>query len=57
MDMNLFRGILTVILLVLFVGLCIWIFSRKRKKQYDDAAKMALDSHHSDKKQEVKRDE
>ncbi|WP_343986271.1 cbb3-type cytochrome c oxidase subunit 3 [Kangiella japonica] len=55
--MSLFRGILTVLLLILFVGLCVWIFSRKRKKQYDDAAKMALDSHHSDKKQEVKRDE
>lgn len=58
MDINLFRGILTVILLVLFIGLCIWVFSKKRKKQYEDAAKMALDNReakHS--KEEVSRDE
>ena len=57
MDINLIRGILTVVLLVLFIGLCIWVFSKKRKKQYEDAAKMALDSHHSEKKQEVNRNE
>jgi cytochrome c oxidase cbb3-type subunit 4 len=57
MDMNLFRGIMTVILLVLFIGLCIGVFSKRKKKQYEDAAKMALDSDHSKKEQEVNRDE
>lgn len=57
MDINLFRGILTVILLVLFIGLCLWVFSKKRKKQYEDAAKMALDSDHSEKEREVNRNE
>ncbi|WP_223670861.1 cbb3-type cytochrome oxidase subunit 3 [Kangiella shandongensis] len=57
MDINLIRGILTVVLLILFVGLCFWVFSKKRKSQYEEAAKMALDGGVSAKNKEVNRDE
>ncbi|AOE50602.1 cbb3-type cytochrome oxidase subunit 3 [Kangiella sediminilitoris] len=57
MDINLIRGILTVILLVLFIGLCFWVFSKKRKSQYEEASKMALEENASIKNNEVKRDE
>lgn len=40
MDMNLFRGIITVILLVAFIGLWIWAWSSKRRKQFDEAANL-----------------
>lgn len=43
MDINIFRGIMTLIIMLLFIGLCIWVYSKKRKPMYDDAARMALD--------------
>jgi cytochrome c oxidase cbb3-type subunit IV len=43
MDMGTVRGLLTAILLVLFIGLVAWTWSRKRKKEYDEAAQMPLD--------------
>ncbi len=42
MDMGTVRGLLTAILLVLFIGLVAWTWSRKRKPEYDEAAKMPL---------------
>lgn len=57
MDINMFRGILTIVLLVLFIGLCFTVFSKKRKKQYEDAAKMALDNEGTEKNKEVNHNE
>ncbi|WMS87152.1 cbb3-type cytochrome oxidase subunit 3 [Pleionea litopenaei] len=42
MDMNTFRGLETAALLVLFIGLVIWAYSGKRKKDFDEAANMPL---------------
>ena len=35
-------GIITAILLLLFIGVCIWAFSPGRKRVFDAAAKMPL---------------
>ncbi len=43
MDINIFRGVMTLIIMLLFIGLCIWVYSKKRKPMYDQAARMALD--------------
>lgn len=43
MDMGTVRGLITGTLLVLFIGLVAWTWSRKRKHEYDEAAKMPLD--------------
>ncbi|WP_417447012.1 cbb3-type cytochrome oxidase subunit 3 [Kangiella sp.] len=43
MDINIFRGVMTLIIMLLFIGLCIWVYSKKRKPMYEDAARMALD--------------
>lgn len=43
MDINIFRGVMTLIIMVLFIGLCIWVYSKKRKPMYDQAARMALE--------------
>ena len=40
MDINFFRGLITVVLLALFIGLCFWAFSRKRRKDFDEAANL-----------------
>ena len=36
-------GIVTSLLLILFVAGSVWLFSPKRKHAFDDAARLALD--------------
>jgi cytochrome c oxidase cbb3-type subunit 4 len=43
MDINVFRGIVTGVLLGLFVWLVIWAWSRSRKSSFDEAARLPLD--------------
>ena len=40
MDINDLRGLSTLFLMVSFIGLCFWAYSRKRKKTFDDAANL-----------------
>ncbi|NVK21243.1 MAG: cbb3-type cytochrome c oxidase subunit 3 [Kangiellaceae bacterium] len=47
MDINDFRGIMTLITMLLFIGICIGVYSKKRKKTYDEAARMVLDEEQS----------
>ena len=42
MDIGFFRGMLTALLLVLFVGIWLRSWSSKRKKEYEAAARMPL---------------
>ena len=43
MDINIFRGIVTGVLLGLFVWLCIWAWSKARKPAFDAAARLPLE--------------
>jgi cytochrome c oxidase cbb3-type subunit 4 len=43
MDINVFRGIVTGVLLALFVWLVFWAWSRSRKEAFDAAARIPLD--------------
>lgn len=40
MDINDLRGLSTLFLFVAFVGVCIWAYSSKRKKTFDEAANL-----------------
>ena len=40
MDINDLRGFSTALLLLAFLGLCIWAYSSKRKKSFDEAANL-----------------
>ena len=40
MDINTLRGIFTALALVAFVGVCIWAWSSKRKRSFDEAANL-----------------
>lgn len=40
MDINDFRAWHTVVLLVLFLGIVWWAYSKKRKKSFDEAANL-----------------
>ena len=42
MDMGTFRGILTAILMVLFIGLVFWAYSRRRDAEFEAAARLPL---------------
>lgn len=43
MDIGTLRGILTAILLALFVGIWAWSWSRKRKRDFDRLSEMPLE--------------
>lgn len=38
--MALFHSWFTVVLLVIFIGIVIWAYSRRRKKDFDEAARL-----------------
>lgn len=40
MDINDLRGLSTVFIMATFIGLCIWAYSGKRKKEFDEAANL-----------------
>ena len=40
MDINDLRGLSTAFLMVTFIGLCFWAYSKKRKKAFDEAANL-----------------
>ena len=40
MDIYVFRGLMSVLLLVAFVGLVVWAYSKNQKKTFDEAANL-----------------
>lgn len=43
MSIGTLRGIVTALLIVAFIGVCIWAYSKKRKPQFDVAARLPLE--------------
>lgn len=43
MDLGLIRGILTAVLLLLFVGIWFWTWSKKRHADFDAMSQLPLD--------------
>jgi cytochrome c oxidase cbb3-type subunit 4 len=50
MDINVFRGVITAILMVLFIALVFWSFSRRRKEDFEAAARLPLDENEGSKR-------
>ena len=44
MDLNVLRGALLIALIIGFVGIFIWAWSKKRKPDFDAAARMPLEN-------------
>ena len=40
MDIGMIRGLGTVVVLVAFVGLALWVFSPRRKRDFDEATQL-----------------
>ncbi len=43
MDLGVFRGLVTGTLLVLFIALAVWAWSRSRREQFDAAERLPLE--------------
>ena len=43
MDLNIVRGIMTAILLMVFIAIVVWAWSAKRKAAFDAAARLPFD--------------
>lgn len=48
MDFGLLQGIWTIIVLITFVGIVAWAWSRKRKKDFDAAARIPFQGEEDD---------
>ena len=48
MDIAVFHGLWTAALLVIFVGIVIWAWSGKRKRDFDEAAHIPFDGEEPD---------
>ncbi|MEN5035897.1 cbb3-type cytochrome c oxidase subunit 3 [Pseudomonas sp. TWI929] len=40
MDIGMIRGLGTVVVMVAFVGLALWVFNPRRKKDFDEATQL-----------------
>ena len=40
MDINTWRGIATIVVMVTFIGICLWAYSARRKQGFDEAANL-----------------
>ena len=57
MDINTFYGLITLLLLIIFLGIVAWAYSSKRKESFDEAAQLPLDEnrdHHGRDRREGK---
>ena len=43
MDLPTLRGLSTLLLMLTFIGIVLWAWSSKRKKDFDEAARLPLD--------------
>lgn len=43
LDPGLLRGLFTALMLALFVGICVWAYSGKRRSTFDEAARRPLE--------------
>ncbi|WP_199608617.1 cbb3-type cytochrome oxidase subunit 3 [Flocculibacter collagenilyticus] len=50
MDYGTFRGVFTLVLLVLFIAIAVWAYSKRRKNEFDEAANLVFDDEDKHKK-------
>jgi cytochrome c oxidase cbb3-type subunit 4 len=52
MDYETFNGLYTLFLIIIFVALILWVYSKKRKTSFDNIAKSIFDEHQDTTKDE-----
>ena len=43
MDINDFRGLVTAITIIAFIGICLWAYGKRRKREFDECAALPLE--------------
>ena len=43
MDINTFRGLITLVLMLAFIGLWIWAWSKRRQRDFEESAALPLE--------------
>jgi len=51
MDIGTVRGLITLVLMLAFLGLVIWAYSKRRKADFDEMANLPFKEYPSDKEQ------
>ena len=51
MDIGTVRGLVTLCLMLAFIGLVFWAYSKRRKADFDEMANLPFNEHPSDKDQ------
>jgi cytochrome c oxidase cbb3-type subunit 4 len=51
MDMGTIRGLITLLLLLAFIGLVFWAYSKRRKADFDEMAQLPFHEYPTDKEQ------
>jgi len=51
MDIGTVRGLVTLLLMLTFIGLVFWAYSKRRKKDFDEMAQLPFREHPSNKDQ------
>jgi cytochrome c oxidase cbb3-type subunit 4 len=51
MDIGTVRGLITLLLMLAFLGLVIWAYSKRRKADFDEMANLPFKEYPSDKEQ------
>jgi cytochrome c oxidase cbb3-type subunit IV len=54
MDMGIFRGVLTAVLMGLFIALVVWAYSRRRHDEFAAAARLPLEEHNDSEQEDWK---
>lgn len=50
-----FQGVITLVLMIIFIGIVLWAYSAKRKKSFDEAANLVF-ADEQDQQPELKRE-
>ena len=56
MDMTFFRSLITVLLFVAFVGIFLWAWSSRRKRDFEEAANLPFADDETEKRTKESRD-
>lgn len=40
MDINTLRGLSTILVMIVFLGICLWAYSSSKKKDFEDASNL-----------------
>ncbi|MDX1452206.1 MAG: cbb3-type cytochrome c oxidase subunit 3 [Oleiphilaceae bacterium] len=43
MDINTLRGLSTILVMIVFVGICLWAYNSNKKKDFDEASNLPFE--------------